>query len=357
MFTPGERVRIDAEPTIVEELLKHFHDPPLDTGSTQSGPGQGKKSAVHGKFLKVVDDLAKQLGPDAPPREAKDWWEQFDKENLPVRREHFKEFKAAKEDNEQMLRMFLLSAGKKQHEAAMEARLWKKKFNDQVKDAGVMDRAKVNAMIKGLRDKKRLSEPIYSIDDTQREENTEKVHFLWDNLNDNIQQTHVETLLARARCMWVLRDWSTMLTRSEEAIAMAKELDYPPLDARCQFYLGVAEYGSRNFSQAYASFEKASACIGKYWEGSQLEGWRVKANKAMKESPPLSEESGSSGLPFSLSPASPSKQGRWKGQPGPHGGEFLGGFPGSGDDSESDEGEPIDDTHGNHNDGSSEVPV
>ena len=333
MFTPGPGIPVDTDSPVTEVLLKHFHDPPLDLTLTQGG---GKKSAVNNKFLKVVDDMAKRLRPDAPLPEPKDWWEEFDGEDRPVRREHFKDFKTIKEDNEEVLRMFLMTAGKKQQTSSMEAQLWKKKFEDQVKRGNEVNAEQVKAMIKGLREKKKLSEPIYSSDDPQAEENTGKAHFLWDNLNDNIQQTHVETLIARARIMWVLRDWSTMVTRSEEAIAMAEELDYPPLVAKCEFYLGVAEYGSRHFHNANDSFEKASACIGKYWEGSQVENWRAKANKATDGSPPLTEDSTSPGLPFSPSPDSPSKRGRWRGELVPRGGESLRGFPGDGDGSESE---------------------
>lgn len=333
LFTPGPSIPVDTESSIAEELLKHFHDPPLNLNPTQAG---GEKNAVNNKFLHIVDDMAKRLSPDAPPREPKDWWDQFDEDDRPVRRDHFKEFKSIKEDNEHMLRTTLITAGKKQQQSSMEAQLWKKKFEDQVKRGDVVNTEQVNAMIKGLREKGKLSEPIYS-SDSEAEEDMGKAHFLWDNLNDNIQQTHVEILVARVRVMWMLRDWSAMVTRSEEAIAMAGELDYPPLVAKCKFYLGVAEYGSRNFPNANDCFEKAGACIGKYWEGSQVEEWRVKAKKAMKESPPLTEHSSSSGMPFSPSPDSLSKCGRWSGQRGPHGGEWLGGFPGDGDSSESGE--------------------
>ena len=297
----------------------------MDLTALQLGTGGGKKKAVERKFLKVVDDMTKQLDPDNPPREPKDWWEMFDEENRPIRREHFKDFKTLKEDNEQVLRMFLLKAGKKQQQSSMEAQLWKKKFEDQGKKDDKVNTEQVKAMIKGLREKTRLSEPVYSSDDSQAEENTGRAHFLWDNLNDNIHQTHVETLIARARVMWVLRDWSTMVTRSEEAIAMAEELDYPPLVAKCEFYLGVAMYGSRHFNTANDLFDRASACVGKYWEGSQVKEWQAKANQAMITSPPKSEYS------------SPDSRGQRRSQRGLYGGERLGDFLEEDEGSESGE--------------------
>ena len=230
-------------------------------------------------------DLLKQR---ASPTESKDYHDTSDNANRPVRREHFNEFKAAHEEHDSRLRYSLLQTRIERELAHQEAMKWENKCRGLEKTtewSWVMGH-QYDASAWIQRQRGVINEPC--VDERAEQSPSNGDHFLWKNILDKLQETHVNILILRASAMWTVEDWQMMELQTDEAIKQALKLDYNPLVARCMFYKGVAEYEQRQWAQACASFVDALACHGIYPEGYEVAKWMEKAGAAQLNSPATS---------------------------------------------------------------------
>ena len=231
-----------------------------------------------------VTDLLNQV---APPTEPRDYHDTLENANKPVRREHFNEYKAAQEDHDTRLRYLLWQAMIDRDLASQDAAFWEHKCKESEKKTKSTGRQRKANDFSQWVSKKRgsINEPRRRDETEQPSESEGEDCFLWNNLIDKLQETHVDTLILRASAMWTTEDWQSMEHQSDKAIDQALELDYTPLIAKCKFYKGVAEYQQRQWAQACASFVDAFSCQGIYPEGSEVVEWLEKARAAQISSP------------------------------------------------------------------------
>lgn len=105
------------------------------------------------------------------------------------------------------------------------------------------------------------------------------------NLPFKLRKLSTELVLARAEACMMLREWDEMERRSQEAWAMASDLHYEPLTARCQFFLAIAFYGQEKWALASDALEFAKPCVHVYTTPHELDAWRQKIDSVMEMSP------------------------------------------------------------------------
>lgn len=100
---------------------------------------------------------------------------------------------------------------------------------------------------------------------------TKKTTWLYDNFEDQMSQHFVTvTLVAAENELLVDRDEEAEKLVLE-ALEVARGLDYPPLEARCKYWLGRIEYFREREEKALQYFMEARPCVGKYMEGAELQ--------------------------------------------------------------------------------------
>lgn len=111
------------------------------------------------------------------------------------------------------------------------------------------------------------------------------------NLPFKLRKLSTELVLARAEACMILREWDDMERRSKEALGMAAVLQYKPLIARCQFFLGIAFHSQNKWGLATDAFEFAKPCVGVYITARELDAWRQEVDSVMGAPPDFSIES------------------------------------------------------------------
>lgn len=127
-----------------------------------------------------------------------------------------------------------------------------------------------------LRDPKPRLDPAVD-QNTYTSRHDSKTAFLYTNLPDRARQVAVESILTRADIAKVRKDWVGMDTMAGYAGQLAAKLNYEPLNARCEFYRGIALVGQLRYDIAQAVFESSRPAVGVYINASEFEEWVRKA--------------------------------------------------------------------------------
>ncbi|MCJ1395875.1 hypothetical protein MMC18_008761 [Xylographa bjoerkii] len=244
----------------------------------------------------VEEELALQLAGCARPPSPRDYWE----DSGPVRREHFDEYKARKEQNERNLAKLFFRAGRKIQDLQKEVRSKDEEIEAAEKVIVALQARAVELEALGIRDHKLAEHPdsrtrrrpplekVYRNDYSSRHERTRLADlpstrkFLYDDAFSQNVELVVETALQRADLMWKLEDWDQMWAHGTYAHTWAQELQYKPLMQRCHFYLGVAAYGQGKYKDAVECFEWAAKCRNHYFEGELVGDWHIRASREVR---------------------------------------------------------------------------
>jgi len=95
--------------------------------------------------------------------------------------------------------------------------------------------------------------------------------WLYDNFEDQMRQHLVTVKLVAAENELLIDKDDEAEKLVLEALEVAKTLDYPPLEAKCKYWLGRIEYYRGNDEKALRYFMEARPCVGKYQEGVELQ--------------------------------------------------------------------------------------
>ncbi|MCJ1484796.1 hypothetical protein MMC06_004969 [Schaereria dolodes] len=214
-------------------------------------------------------------------------------ETGPVTREHFNEYKQMKEKQIWKLGMQIINASAVSCEAKASVLLYQKQkqeAEEKVRKYESDEMDKIEKFAKGLRGEVREpkilkgTKEIYpGVKDPVQEK--ERGKFLYDTFSDRCNELKIDVIIARLRLKISLEDWVGMNTKADEAIEIAKKLEYLPLIQRCKYYKGVAQYGLKSYWEATELLTDASNCVGKYQEGESALKWRSRAERAKNESP------------------------------------------------------------------------
>ena len=77
-------------------------------------------------------------------------------------------------------------------------------------------------------------------------------------------ETHVGYMLTRAQLNYILERYRKMYIHADRAVEASKQLQFPPLTARCCYYRGMAFYYTRDFQLAKRDFLDSRGCAGLY---------------------------------------------------------------------------------------------
>ncbi|MCJ1252380.1 hypothetical protein MMC24_000186 [Lignoscripta atroalba] len=265
-------------PTV--DTVPYFHHDPL---APWDPDGKRRESIENSGAFK--DLITAGVAFTKPPTVVKSYW---DGEKGPVTREHFEEYKQAKEEEIRQLSSNVLQAASSSYEAKASVLFFKeeaKKAEEKAKMYQGMDINEWERYVKGHRGKIRVPQLVDENTTENRAafnamKDEEKGKFLYDNFPDRCNELRLDILLLRMKARWSLRDWKGMDFQSDEAITIARQLDYAPLVQRCQFYKAIAQFGMKQYWEAADLFDEACWCVGVYKEGTEAHDWRTRAERA-----------------------------------------------------------------------------
>ena len=204
--------------------------------------------------------------------ESRDYWDKYKDTDKPVCRAHFNEYLERKEQEERHGRYLTLNACAKAERAKNnEARL----------------KAKYDALVKTLSQQKSrplLGRPIEPQVDLETGKRYQIDH-VWlhpENASAIAIEADVLTDIKGARHQRERGDFLAMQRRVEHALKLAEHLNYEPLIALCQYYLGIALYYQDKCQEADNAFNAAWKCQGHYPEGATLDKWRKRVRDALQ---------------------------------------------------------------------------
>lgn len=113
----------------------------------------------------------------------------------------------------------------------------------------------------------------------------DKIQYIYVGLVDRLRQATVETYILRAEMAQTRKDWPAMHLHANQALDLADILNYLPMNARCVFYRGIAQFHMRKFYDATDDFEISRTCIGIYKEEREINYWAREAEKAQAATP------------------------------------------------------------------------
>lgn len=114
---------------------------------------------------------------------------------------------------------------------------------------------------------------------------SEKHPPLYNNFPDQLRQMAVEILLQRSKVAYTLKDWNTMDSSSRQAYNLATYFKWEPYLARCAFWIGIALYHRKKWTEAYEAFEEADKTNGYYIARRIILHWLRETSKRLEGSP------------------------------------------------------------------------
>ena len=114
---------------------------------------------------------------------------------------------------------------------------------------------------------------------------SEKHPPLYNNFQDRLRQMAVELLVQRSKVAYTLRGWRSMETSSRQAYNLATYFSWEPYRARSAFWIGIALYHQKKWTEAYEAFEEADKTNGYYIARRIILHWLSKASKRLEGSP------------------------------------------------------------------------
>lgn len=112
---------------------------------------------------------------------------------------------------------------------------------------------------------------------------------LYNGFINTSRESHINLLLNRANCKFMLADYGGMATIAFRALAEARKLCFEPLNARCRFILGVAFYHSGRFNEARLELMKAERdCEDKYGISAKcVQSWLDRCDNCLAGNQPV----------------------------------------------------------------------
>ncbi|KAI4091057.1 MAG: hypothetical protein LQ339_008194 [Xanthoria mediterranea] len=114
---------------------------------------------------------------------------------------------------------------------------------------------------------------------------SEKHPPLYNNFPDQLRQMAVEMLLQRSKIAYILNDWNTMDISSRQAYNLATYFKWEPYLARSAFWIGIALYHRKKWTEAYEAFEEADKTHGYYISRRIILHWLRETSKRLEGSP------------------------------------------------------------------------
>ncbi|KAI4275628.1 MAG: hypothetical protein L6R38_005817 [Xanthoria sp. 2 TBL-2021] len=114
---------------------------------------------------------------------------------------------------------------------------------------------------------------------------SEKHPPLYNNFPDRLRQMAVEILLQRSKVAYTLKDWNTMDSSSRQAYNLATYFKWEPYLARSAFWIGIALYHRKKWTEAYEAFEEADKTNGYYIARRIILHWLRETSKRLEGSP------------------------------------------------------------------------
>lgn len=240
-----------------------------------SGSGWHEKEwSILQEIRQKQAETIKRLKTGAQPSdfESRDYWDKYKDTDKPVCRAHFNEYRERKEEEERHGRYLTLNACARAERAKnSEARL----------------KVKYHALVKALSQQKsglllgRPTEPQVDLETGKRYQ-TSHIWLHPENANAIAIEADVLTDVKGARRQRERGDFPAMQRRAEHASKLAEHLNYEPLIALCQYYLGIALYYQDKCQEANNAFNAAWKCQGHYPEGATLDKWRKRVKDALQ---------------------------------------------------------------------------
>ena len=114
---------------------------------------------------------------------------------------------------------------------------------------------------------------------------SEKHPPLYNNFPDQLRQMAVEMLLQRSKVAYILKDWNAMDISSRQAYNLATYFKWEPYLARAAFWIGIALYHRKKWTEAYEAFEEADKTNGYYIARRIILHWLRETSKRLEGSP------------------------------------------------------------------------
>lgn len=108
---------------------------------------------------------------------------------------------------------------------------------------------------------------------------------LYNNFPDQLRQMAVEMLLQRSKIAYILKDWNAMDISSRQAYNLATHFKWEPYLARSAFWIGIALYHRKKWTEAYEAFEEADKTNGYYIARRIILHWLRETSKRLEGSP------------------------------------------------------------------------
>lgn len=142
-------------------------------------------------------------------------------------------------------RLALVEAHKEKHDAEQKLNRAVTQYRQRLQAVGIM--AEDNA------------QPIWEVGSDGKQSRP-----LYKDFPNVLRESHVNLLISRANCRFMLGDYQGMATIAFGALEVTRRLKFQPLSARCQFIIGISFYHSRRFREAYQRFRLALGCKDRY---------------------------------------------------------------------------------------------
>ncbi|KAI9787837.1 MAG: hypothetical protein M1816_007404 [Peltula sp. TS41687] len=124
--------------------------------------------------------------------------------------------------------------------------------------------------------------PIRRVEDITGLTDKQPGSFLYDNLPDQISEMTVKAMLIQAERAVKQRRWAQAYELAVGALGIARQLEFPPLMAKCYFWKGWAEYRQGMWAAALESFVCAEPCRRFYLESRWLDECRKMAEEGAR---------------------------------------------------------------------------
>ena len=113
--------------------------------------------------------------------------------------------------------------------------------------------------------------------------NSEKVHYLYDDLIDQLHESTIHIFLRCSQNHYMMEDFNGAVDWAIKAQKHAKDF-YEPLSALCYFWAGKAHYRKQRYDTAGTYYQKASPAVGLYILSDDLNERSRIAAEAFKQS-------------------------------------------------------------------------
>ncbi|KZF23162.1 hypothetical protein L228DRAFT_260024 [Xylona heveae TC161] len=87
---------------------------------------------------------------------------------------------------------------------------------------------------------------------------------------DQMKEMTISVIILRVQRGLEAQDWTAAEKSANEAMKLARQLEFLPLVGRCAFWKGLAEFSQKKYKEALASLHEARSCVDVYPEGNEV---------------------------------------------------------------------------------------